>query len=255
MNIRIDIAYDGRDFKGFQYQKEFRTVQGEIEKILYILYNKKIRINPSGRTDTGVHALNQVISFKTSSIINIYSLKRALKQMLPRDIMLNKIQLVNDDFHSRYSAIAKTYIYKFTYRDILNQRFYKKYIDSSIDLKKIINIKDEFLGKHDFYSFSNRRKNEGSTIRNILDISLIERENGFNIEYTADGFLYRMVRIITEFLILVAKGKLDNTSIKDIIKRRDRYYTKSLAEPYALYLKNVYYSANEIEEYLKNKSN
>ena len=112
MRIRLDMSYDGHNFKGFQRQINERTVQQEVESVLSKIFNSEIVITASGRTDAGVHALKQVITFTPNKEVNDLSLLRySLNRMLPNDIHINTIKEVNDDFHPRFSAYSKTYKY------------------------------------------------------------------------------------------------------------------------------------------------
>lgn len=241
MRVRLDIAYDGRNFFGYQRQKHERTVQGELESLLAVLYKSEIHVHASGRTDTGVHALQQVCAFDAALHIPLERLLYALNHLAPSDLKILQVQEVPRDFHPRFGAISKTYRYRLMLEDDLFQRPYKLYLKDSLDLQSIDRAIDFLLGTHDFYSFSNRRKGEKTTIRTLYDLHYDRMDNDLTFTFTGDGFLYKMVRILMQYLLDVGRGKQDAAQTAHILNTHSREFTRRVAPPQALYLCAVAY--------------
>ena len=200
-NYCLRLAYDGRDFSGYQVQPTDRTVQGELEKTLSYLFKTEIILQASGRTDAGVHALEQVVSFKASPLLNEERLFYALNRLLPRDIKVLAVEKVHDGFHPRFDALGKVYRYQCRYEDRLFERPYVLFLKNRLALEKIKEAARFLVGEKDFYNFSNRRKEEGSTVRHLYRLEVGEKEDGFDLLFVGDGFLYKMVRIIVAYLL------------------------------------------------------
>lgn len=245
----MSIAYDGRDFYGYQYQENLRTVQGEVEKVLEHLYKEKIVTKASGRTDTGVHARDQVISFEARELMPLERLPYVLGRFLPRDIKLNWISY--SDIHPRFDALAKSYIYSCSYKDDLFLRPYKLYLKDELDLGAMREAAALLEGKQDFYNFSNRRKEEGSTVREVFRIKIKEKDMGIDMIFVGEGFLYKMVRIMALYLINVGLGKFPAKETSQVLKKKDRLETRQVAPPQALFLDRVFYSQKDLDDYLE----
>lgn len=249
-NYCLRLAYDGRNFCGYQIQTEERTVQGEMETVLSLLFKEEIRIHASGRTDTGVHALGQVVSFKAEPLLQEERLLYALNRLLPEDIQVLEVKQVEDEFHPRYDALAKVYRYRFTRKKDVFLRPYRLYLEKEIDLAKIKQAAGLLEGKKDFFNFSNRRKEEGSTLRQIYRIAIEKTEEGFDLVFVGDGFLYKMVRIMVAYLLEVGYGRISPEMTQGILEERDRRYTRKVAPAQGLYLEKVFYDEEERTAYL-----
>ncbi len=241
MKYKLTISYDGSGFSGFQYQKKERTIQGELENTISSMLGNNIRIQASGRTDSGVHAKGQVISFESETEIEADKLKYALNRMLPDDISVSDVEIVNREFHPRYSATSKEYHYICSYEDNVFNRRYITLIEDKLDINLMLEEAKALLGEHDFYSFSNRRKLEGSTVREIYDIDIIEEKEKIIFIFKGSGFLYKMIRIIVAYLIRVGSGKCKPGKTQEILLSRSREHTKHVAPPNGLYLFKVNY--------------
>lgn len=246
-NYLMRIAYDGRDFYGYQYQVDRRTVQGEIEEVLEYIFKESIPSKASGRTDAGVHALDQVVGFRGPELMELSRLNYVFNRLLPQDIKVNKIYYA--DLHPRFDALGKTYLYKCSYEDELFLRPYSLIMKNKLDLAAMKKAAHYLQGQHDFYNFSNRRPGEGSTLRYLYEIKIKEEDKGFSVEFTGEGFLYKMVRIIMAYLIKVGQGKIDPRKTPEIMGQRDRKYTRSVAPAQGLFLKRVFYEKNELDKY------
>ena len=242
MNVRIDLAYDGRNFFGSQRQLLERTVQGELERVLAILYQQPIGVQLSSRTDTGVHARRQVGHFHTNRNIPLDRVDYALRSLLPQDIQLIGLTEVSEQFHARFDATEKTYQYHLTYHDDVFDRAYKVFLSRPLDLELVDQAIPALVGEHDFFSFSNRRKAEKSTIRDLRAIHY--QLDGDNLVFTfrGEGFLYKMVRILMQYLIQVGMGKIDPARTRDVLANRSREHTRKVAPPQGLYLVDIQYN-------------
>ncbi|MBC7319328.1 tRNA pseudouridine(38-40) synthase TruA [bacterium] len=240
-NIKLTIAYDGSSFFGFQIQPNVPTVQGILESALTEITKENIEVIGAGRTDTGVHAINQVINFRTNSKIPLEKIPTALNSLLPNSIIVKDAEEVSLDFHARFSARSRSYIY-LVYNAPYPSPFlrnYAWYIREKPDVGKILDVIDVFKGEKDFTSFS---KSDGEgTIRKIYDIALFERDPFIVFYIKANGFLRGMVRLIVRVLIDAGYGLIDRNGIESIINAKRRGMIKGIAPPYGLYLYKIEY--------------
>ncbi|GAA3025357.1 tRNA pseudouridine(38-40) synthase TruA [Tetragenococcus solitarius] len=239
------IAYDGTNFSGFQSQINGRTVQDEIEKTLSKIANQTVKINGSGRTDAGVHALGQVIDFAWPTKLPLEKLRFALDTQTPADIAVKQVELVADDFHSRYQAKEKTYEFRVDIGKPRSpfRRFYMSYYPYELDLEKIKRALPDFLGTHDFTSFCSGKSEVKNKTRTIYkaDMLVSDTEDELLFTFCGDGFLYNMVRIMVGTLLKIGNGRISEDAIPQIIAARDRNAAGPTAHPEGLYLKEVKY--------------
>ncbi|MBM7561829.1 tRNA pseudouridine(38-40) synthase TruA [Fusibacter tunisiensis] len=246
--IAMWIAYDGADYCGWQKQKHHKTIQGILEKKLARILKTDIRIHGSGRTDSGVHAMGQCVTFTADLIMPVDRIQVALNKILPSDIFINDVREMPNDFHARYSAIGKTYVYKVymgKQRDPFKDRYYS-YCPYKLDLEAIKNAIPCFLGQHDFRTFMASGSQVSNTVRTIHVFELKEDFKNNILEFTisGDGFLYNMVRIIIGTLFQVGRGNVKVEEIPNIIEACDRSAAKWTAPAQGLYLKEVHYENN-----------
>lgn len=242
-NIAIWVKYDGTHYFGWQRQSNHRSVQGVIEKKLSRILDTDIVIHGSGRTDSGVHALSQCASFTAEINMPEDRLKFALNRVLPVDILITELAVMPDDFHARYSAQGKTYIYKVyldKIRDPFKDNYYYHY-PHKLDLDAIQNGMKYFLGTHDFKTFMASGSGVSNTVRTIHSFKVDQIGNTLEFTISGDGFLYNMVRIIIGTLFQVSKGKITPDEIPKIIANQDRSGARWTAPPNGLYLKEVHY--------------
>ncbi|MCX7796087.1 MAG: tRNA pseudouridine(38-40) synthase TruA [bacterium] len=239
-NIKLTIAYDGSSFFGFQVQPNVPTIQGILESALTEITEEDIEVIGAGRTDTGVHAINQVVNFKTNSKIPLEKLPIALNSLLPKSIIVKDAEEVPLDFHARFSAKSRSYVYlayNTSYSPFL--RNYAWYIREKPDLKKIMDVIDVFKGEKDFISFS---KSDGEgTIREVYDTAIFEKDPFIIFYIKANGFLRGMVRLIVKVLFDVGYGFIDRDGVEYILNARKRGLIKGIAPPYGLYLYKIEY--------------
>ena len=166
MNIKIKIEYEGSSYSGWQKQANAKTIQSEIERALTKITGNEIEIFASGRTDAGVHSLGQVANFHIESRIPAEKMKFALNQLLPEDIRVLESEEVSEDFHSRFSAKKKTYLYRIQTGEVKRalERNISYFVRGTLDLGKMRNTAQYLVGEHDFSAF----KTEGSSATNFV---------------------------------------------------------------------------------------
>jgi tRNA pseudouridine38-40 synthase len=234
-NIKIIVEYDGTDFSGWQLQPGKRTVQGELEKALKIIFKKKIRVTGSGRTDTGVHALGQVASFAVPREFPAEKLKNAINGNVSDDIFVKECKRVPEDFNARFSAYSRVYRYQIAKEESVFKKRYFFQVDGELDIKAIKRAAKELLGMKDFTNLAT--KDSGKCY--VKRIKIEEKENNIFIEIEADHFLRRMVRGIVGLLIAVGKGEIKPTDTKKVLLGEKR--RPPVAPPQGLFLVKVKY--------------
>ena len=247
MRYFMTFAYDGSKYKGYQKQPKQKTVQGEIEKALKTINgNKKVDIHASGRTDAGVHALNQKAHFDLNmKHITPEKLKDGLNSLLPDDIYIKNIVIVDDEFHARYNVKAKEYIYIINmdeYNPI--ERNYVYQYNKKLDVVEIERALKYLEGTHDFKSFTKKDDEREDYVRTIVQTNLfrdIKNVNKITLSFLGTGFLRYQVRNMIGTLIEIGEGKRKSEDIIEIIKQQDRKKAGKTAAPEGLYLKDVLY--------------
>lgn len=242
-NLKLTVEYDGTNFSGWQVQKEKRTVQEEIELALSKILKEEVSIIGSGRTDAGVHALGQVCNFKTDKTIKPQELHFAINTMLPIDIVVTKVEEVEEEFNSRISAKKKHYRYvinngKFPSALNANREYHFKYF---LDIEAMQMAADDLLGEHDFKAFSASGCTVKDTTRTIHLLKINRLGDRVIIDVVGNGFLYNMVRIIVGTLLDVGSGKLDICIMKNMLETKDRSLGGRTVGPEGLYLVDVEY--------------
>ena len=243
MRYLITFSYDGSKYNGYQKQVNVRTIQEEVEKVLTIINdNNSVSISASGRTDRGVHALNQKAHFDLKINITSDKLKMAMNSMLPNDIYVKKVEEVEDDFHARYNVKNKEYIYKINmgeYNPIEKDYIYK--YNKKLDIEKIEKAIKFFEGTHDFKSFTAADDIRDNYERTIIKTDVRLENDVLTMTFVGTGFLRYMVRNIVGVLIEVGEGKRKIENIKEIFEAHDRKEAGKTAPAEGLYLKDVYY--------------
>ena len=243
-NIRLILEYDGSLYHGWQRQKGESTIQGIMEDCIQMMTKDPVKLIASGRTDAGVHALNQVCHFITRSRIDPESFKRGLNSLLPDDIVIKRAEYVPIDFHSRYHAKSKTYEYR-----ILNQaepntflRNYTWHIRDKLYLVEMERCLSLLEGKHDFTSFKSSGSGNMNPVRKMMRAEVLGPEEGIiRLIFEADGFLRHMVRNIVGTVFEVGRGRIDFDRFSEIFQAKDRCMAGIKAPPQGLFLKEVRY--------------
>ena len=242
----LHLTYDGTNYSGWQIQPNALSIQELIQKALEVLVREPISLVGSGRTDAGVHALNQVAHFTSSCEQDVHRLCRSLNGMLPKDIRCTQISAVALSFHAQKSAVKKEYHYVLCLEPIVPpfQRLYCHHMPYTIDLSLMNEAAILFTGTHDFSSFANSQ-HHGSAgknpVRTIYRLDLVEWEYGIRLEFEGNGFLYKMVRNIVGMLLEVAAGKRALSDIHRLFAAKDRRQAPLAAPARGLFLVKVHY--------------
>ncbi len=240
------IAYDGTDFCGFQIQANGRTVQDELEKTLFQLNRgNRVVVCGSGRTDSGVHALGQVVHFDYPAVLSLEKFRYALDTQTPPDIAVKQVELADDDFHARYLVTEKTYQFKLDIGKPRNplKRKYTSFYPYSLDLALMqISIQD-LIGTHDFSAFCASGSTIENKVRTIYDAKIehLDQEEELVFTFRGNGFLYKMVRIMVGTLIKIGNGRLPVDAIPPIFVSKNRNLAGPTAHSEGLYLVKVSY--------------
>lgn len=240
-NIKLKIEYEGTDFSGWQRQPKLRTVQGEIENKLKKILQENISLIGAGRTDRGVHALEQVANFKTESRLNLVSMHRGLNSLLPEDILIKDVEEVDFDFNSRYSAKSRVYRYKICLgRDIFMRR-YAWEVSYCLDLSKLKKTAKIITGRHDFTSFCVSKSAKPDNHCFVFRALWKKEENRLAFEIEADRFLHTMVRSLVGTMVDVGREYFSLKDFADILKAKDHKKAGLTAPAKGLYLAEVKY--------------
>jgi len=241
-NIRLLIEYDGANYQGWQVQPKGLTVQGMIEEKLTLITGEAVHLIGSGRTDSGVHAFGQVANFKTKSKLDVHSIQKALNSLLPPDIVIQKAEEVEEDFHARKQSKSKVYEYRILNR-ALRSTFYRMYawhIPKKLNLREMEEATKWLIGEHDFSSFRSVGSPTRTAIRRVIRAEWKRGRDGLlRFEIEANGFLKQMVRALVGTLVEVGKGKIDSEEFRKILDSRDRKKAGPTAPAHGLFLKEV----------------
>ncbi|MDM7922229.1 MAG: tRNA pseudouridine(38-40) synthase TruA [Pyrinomonadaceae bacterium] len=249
MNYKLLIQYDGTDFHGWQVQENDRTIQGELERVIGNLEGSEVKVVGSGRTDAGVHAEGQVANVFMNREFTPERLRNAINGNLWRDIRIMKAERAADEFHARFSAKRKTYVYRIINAPVMSPfwRRYAHHESRPLDIGKMTAASRLLLGEHDWTAFSSARSDGESRVRTILDCSFEtnwdSRANAMVIEFriVGNGFLRYMVRSIVGTILEVGRGEKDSDTIQTAIVTGDRSLAGQTAPAHGLSLLRVDY--------------
>jgi tRNA pseudouridine38-40 synthase len=257
-SIRLVIAFDGTVYKGWQRQKSVPTIQGVLEKKISLLCAEPVSLHGAGRTDAGVHALGMVAHFRTNAERPLPTFCHGLNSLLPPDIRILEATNVAADFHSRYSALGKTYRYDFFTGRIMSpvRRLYEVHFPCSFDLSAVQECLQLLIGTHDFVSFEGsgsrdpvRNKGRGS-VRTIFQAEcrpVKDMPLHFSFFVTGDGFLRHMVRNIVGTLLPAGQKKISPADFAEILNARNRNSAGPTAPAHGLFLQKIYYENKELQ--------
>ena len=252
MKLLIKLSYLGKDFCGYQAQKDKRTVQTELNRAAGELFGFDCDITGCSRTDSGVHAncfcatVNKHGAAGLETDIDVCKIPRAMSAHLPEDIAVFDAEWVDDEFHARYDVKYKEYIYKINNAHVRDPFLegrawhYPRVLDDEA-VKRMNVAAAEYVGTHDFSAFMAQGSNVSTTVRTVFFTSVEKIENEIIFRVAADGFLYNMVRIMTGTLIAVGEGKISPDDIAKIIESKDRSNAGMTAPAHGLYLNKVVY--------------
>src|SRR5207253_3329494 len=243
--LKLVISYDGRDFAGWQSQKHGNTIQDRLESAFERICGTRVAVTGSGRTDSGVHALGQCahVDVPAAQFAAERWLK-ALNGVLPPTIRILRARFVAKDFHARFSAKGKVYRYRIINGAVRAPLEIGRawHIASPLDRELLERAGKRFTGRHDFASFAaNRGKEERSTVRTLEYVRVSDRRDLIEIEFSADGFLYKMARLMVGAMARCALGKDSLQSIDLRLERPSRTSARFVAPAAGLYLVRVRY--------------
>ena len=251
--FKLTLSYHGHPYQGWQSQADGNSVQDHLQMALSKIVKSPIKIHGSGRTDTGVHALAQVAHFEIpiEQAFNALNWVPALNTQLPKSIRAIDCQTVPADFHARFDALSKTYSYHLCLSPILSP--FKSdlvwHLPSQFDSSLLKQATSLFLGEHDFSAFAANRGNNTppprSTVRTLTQAEVLSLDDGWKIEFSGKGFLYKMVRLMVGGIVQVSRGKYLLNDLENLLHHPSSNPEKKsplCAPPQGLYLKKVDYS-------------
>jgi len=244
MKLALGVEYLGTNFHGWQLQKSgIRTVQQVVEQALSSVADHPVRVFCSGRTDAGVHALEQVIHFETTAKREDKAWVLGGNVNLPFDVNFKWAKQVNDDFHARFDAHARQYHYKIHNTPVRSavKHAYTLWESRTLDIKLMNQAAECLIGEHDFSSFRGSLCQAKSPIKTVEFIRLTQSGNGILLDIKANAFLHHMVRNIVGTLIKVGKGEQDSAWVKTVLDAKDRKQAGATAEPQGLYFVKAFY--------------
>lgn len=249
MKYKLLIQYDGTDFHGWQIQEGLRTVQGELTSALSLIDGRSVSVHGSGRTDSGVHAEGQVASVEIQREITPTKLRAAINGNISRDVRVLTVETAAGDFHARYSALEKTYVYRIVNGPVMSP-FWSRYAHHEarkLDLARMQHAAELFYGRHDWTAFSAAQSDVEDRVRTVTRVEILERADErshcslIEICVSADGFLRYMVRAIAGTLLAVGRDELNYDEIKEALEGGKRPLAAATAPACGLTLLSVRY--------------
>lgn len=241
---KLILCYDGTRYSGWQKQGNTEnTIQYKLETLLSRLLEQEIEVAGSGRTDAGVHARNQVCSFKAATEMTCDELLAEIRKHLPEDIGAVSLSEAEPRFHARLNCRGKTYVYRVHNSEAPNvfERKYMHAYPKTLDLDAMKAAAELLCGEHDFTAFTSAKHMKKSAVRRIDSIEISKEMNELRFALTGNGFLYNMVRIIVGTLLEVGAGERSISSVEEALRSRDRSKAGFTAPPKGLILWDVYY--------------
>lgn len=245
---KLTISYNGKNYSGWQIQKNANTIQEEMMNAGHKFMKDEFTITGASRTDSGVHALGQVAVLATNTVLETGRIPLAFNAHLPKDIVVWKIEEVNEDFHPRYQNVRKKYRYK-----IYNNAYpipqylhYALYYYKPLDIEKMKEGIMYLIGTHDFLGFTSSKNTLEDTVRTIYDAKIDVKEQEISIEVEGDGFLYNMVRIIAGTLLDIGCNRKKPEVIQQMIKEKDRSLGGKTAPAHGLTLVSIDYTVDKL---------
>ena len=244
-HVKLIVSYDGTAYRGSQRQKNARTVQEVLEKALREILKEKVRLLFAGRTDAGVHAEGQVVSFQTARTLPLLGLRRGLNTLLPKDVIVQSATEVDSYFHPRFDASLKQYRYTIWNRPTLSPfwRHYATHVPQTLDVRAMRSAARRLVGRHNFKSFQASDKKKRASVRTLKRLSIHRRGPLVQMTFQANGFVYHMIRNIVGTLLEVGKGRRRPEEVVALLSKRDRQFSGPTAPAKGLCLMKVRYSA------------
>ena len=249
MNHKLLLQYDGTEFHGWQIQESLRTVQGELTRALSLIDGRSVNVHGSGRTDAGVHAEGQVASVEIERDISTAKLRAAINGNLGRDVRVLTVDTATDDFHARYSALEKTYVYRIVNGPVISPFWwrYAHHDARKLELNSMRRAAELFCGKHDWTAFSAAQSDVEDRVRTVTAVEIVERPDErssgslIEIRVSANGFLRYMVRAMAGTLMALGRGELDQDAVGEALDKGIRPAAAVTAPACGLTLLSVRY--------------
>ena len=249
MRYFLDISYKGTSYNGWQIQNNARTVQEEIQNVLSTILREPIQIHGSGRTDTGVHALQQIAHFDCEKVLDLGKDKFRFNSMLPADIAINNIRLVKDDAHARFDAKLRSYVYRvITEKDPFNDKKHFLYREK-LDIDLMNEACDLLIGRHDFECFSKVKTEVNNFYCEVQQAYCTRHGKFIDFHISANRFLRNMIRAIMGTLLDLGSHKINLHDFVQIIESKNRGKAGRSVSPDGLYLSQVIYEGNIYKTY------
>lgn len=243
MRFKVTVSYDGSGYSGWQRQTNAQSIQSEIEDALQQILKQSVEVTASGRTDAQVHAIAQVFHFDSDAAIDVEHWKRALNSLLPKDIRIQKVEIVEDDFHARFSAVSKRYDYLVTTQK--ENPFLQNYMGMerfALDVPYMQECASVFLGTHDFTSFTSAKIDPRKPrVKTITRLEVQQEDTCIRMIFEGNGFLRYMVRMLAQTLIEAGKHRVTKEQIEAMLEGKNKHACRYKAEPQGLYLVHVTY--------------
>ncbi len=247
--FKLTLEYDGSRYSGWQIQREERSVMGEVVGAARKVFQTNLLdVYGAGRTDTGVHALQQVAHLEVETKLAPAAIRMKLNDELPHDVNILKVEKAHHRFHARFDAVARSYVYQITRRRHAFGKRYMWWIKDDLDVKAMQEACSLFVGKKDFRSFSNDDPNEKSTVVQLQHLQIHEEGDLLIIHVIGSHFLWKMVRRIVGVLVEVGRGNLTQEDIRDFLAHPTNAPAQYTAPPSGLFLERVYYDKDPIDK-------
>lgn len=239
--LKLLIEYDGTNYAGWQKQPNGIAIQEKLEEAIYRLTGEQVAPYAAGRTDAGVHAIGQVAHFDIRSDLPLEKFYKGLNFYLPDDIVIKKVEEVSEEFHARYSARSRSYLYliKTNYSALYRNRAWICFFP--LDIKKMEKAAGYFLGEHDFQSFCSTESRLDHYRCRVTQLQIRRQDDLISIFIEANRFVHNMVRAIVGTLVDIGRGKREAEEIPVILENRNRVTAGPTAPPAGLYLYEVKY--------------
>lgn len=246
------MAYDGGGYRGSQLQRTGRTVLGEINRALVGILAHPVRARAASRTDAGVHATGQVVAFRTSAPRTADEIRRGVNSLLPGDVRITECREVDFEFHPRYSAVGKVYLYRFL-RAVALPPMSRKYVlflpeEKPFDIGALRKASEAFEGEHDFRSFTPRLLEGEKPLKTMWRVAVKRDDPIVEVRFLGSGFLYQMARRMTGLLVAIAQGREPADAVRKALNEPVVAAVPYNAAPRGLFLEKVLYSDEEIRE-------
>ncbi|TAK66492.1 MAG: tRNA pseudouridine(38-40) synthase TruA [Bacteroidetes bacterium] len=243
---KLFIEYEGTRYSGWQIQKNARTVQGEIMSAVKTVFKREdFELYGSGRTDAGVHALEQVAHLDVQSMLAPHIIRMKLNDELPADINILNVEKTSKNFHARHDAVARSYLYQISKRRTAFGKRFVWWIKDELDVTAMQHVAQVFIGMKNFRSFTADEEDHKSTKALVDELLIQEVGSLILIRITSSHFLWKMVRQIVGVLVEVGRGKLTAIDVERFLKLQSDEPAKLTAPPSGLFLEKVYYKGDQ----------